>query len=1415
MPRKLISLSVLITFVFSLITPVQKAHAQPLLGLPEPGTMVNLSPAYEPVLIKGVTVHKDNPFLFDFIVGVGQDHMAGEALKKEGEKLAKYFLASLAIPDKDVWVNLSPYEKDRTVPETLSQTEMGRDLLAQDYMLKQITASLIYPEKELGKTFWDRVYAKAQQMYGPAAANTVPVNTFNKVWIMADKASVFERNQTAFVVDSHLKVMLEEDYLALTRHSTGTSPVILTLSAAKGKDLNKNDKAHSIASQIVRDIILPELEKEVNTGKNFANLRQIYNSIILASWYKNNLKQAILNQIYTDKAKVKGIGIGVIPAKAGIQSIYERYLQAYKKGVFNYIKEDVNAAQRTANLKKYFSGGITRLAVNPAMASQADFNHAVSDIVGQGLVNARVLTTPAGVNAAMTALQRQRAQLIAEIGDEEIKRRLENILQLVKDAKQDPETFQYEIALTPQLLQVYIAYERGTFYRTRSKFQGFQVNVSQIRGLIDNLTQIIADKNLRENDFPPVTDGRGHTDSAHPILDAHFDGSDSAQIADRAQRAFPEEPRRKSVHPSGTILVSKNPSTGGSLEETHGRIMNKTFFAILRILAPLTEDLDGLNYQEMSDLMKRIKEGVAPSSPNSNEVIEGTDIRWIDAQNGVHRTAPIDQDYLERTSELTGPAAMHPPESYNPAKHGSVQNYVRLMLERNFITINYQLLSKAKTMMFDGEDALGSILTQSLDNMLALTFAFDALDNEKNEFHDLYWQSAEKAFNRMVRDGYLPADFDWRQQLKDIKTKRMFRHRGTHLRAREFRFVDSNGEERGINAALVDLTFYLANIMPILLRQGSTPMLYSPKIPSARIAAVLKRAITMGEDFLGLRRGTIKTTVLIEQATESYQLEGIRAALGENFGGFNTGRWDYIADWLKQTYGILSSIAPNFTQMTMGYGFMNNYEGDVWRAANVPGRIVAREDLIKFVGLSPTDGEVLINDFIKRGYFQDHGVSNDKDQVPLIYVTDKYLVLKEKRDIRTPIQMSRQQKGKIFEALVTHWIGGMEAQIPTVRRDLVYPEFPQGLTDEQVQEIKDIMLKAAATGKIREMSRGAGGFWAAHWAMIEYLNQVVDEFYRRHPSLRGRTNMLGLQKNFNGETMSKIAHNEESDKKLIALSGTLLRTKEEFRMLISVMIYNLNAELTGRAAVASKAADNFFKAHVGWLMDDRATTEGRAKLVREWIHKNAPITDQNGNETGEHFTKEMFLQYAVEEYQKLQNAPGEIVFTESKNLQLPIARYIAEKFVTNDDRYPLPWTVDLVNLALDIQGVQQAQGLIDQYIDVWNSSHGVVRVTENPQFETDQVIPADAAMTVQNEDLSQRLGDGYGGIDLNSAGIKWTVGKDGKGVEMTIDPAMLARFKREGVDSLQLRVLSVTPIMSIWPIIGLQPPKTEDRLAGV
>ena len=197
--------------------------------------LVRLSPAFNPPILKGLKVHPDNPFRFDFILDQGdlyRGHVPREAgyvspqeqLKQESTKLIKYFLASLTIPENDLWVNLSPYEKDHIIPQSFGLTEMGRDLLAEDYMLKQITASLIYPEGETGKKFWKRIYEEAQKKFG---TTNIPVNTFNKVWIVPEKAVVYENAKagTAYIVESKLKVMLEQDYLSLLNHVSlrGTS----------------------------------------------------------------------------------------------------------------------------------------------------------------------------------------------------------------------------------------------------------------------------------------------------------------------------------------------------------------------------------------------------------------------------------------------------------------------------------------------------------------------------------------------------------------------------------------------------------------------------------------------------------------------------------------------------------------------------------------------------------------------------------------------------------------------------------------------------------------------------------------------------------------------------------------------------------------------------------------------------------------------------------------------------------------------------------------------------------------------------------------------------------------------------------------------------------------------------------------
>ena len=141
---------------------------------------------------------------------------------------------------------------------------------------------MIYPEDEIGKKFWKRIYEEAAKKFG---TTNIPVNTFNKVWIVPEKAVVYENAKagTAYVVESKLKSCLNK-IIFIEKHEGDSS-------------LNHKHRIKStnqLGSQIVREIVIPELTKEVNENKNFAQLRQVYNSLILATWYKKKIKDSIL-----------------------------------------------------------------------------------------------------------------------------------------------------------------------------------------------------------------------------------------------------------------------------------------------------------------------------------------------------------------------------------------------------------------------------------------------------------------------------------------------------------------------------------------------------------------------------------------------------------------------------------------------------------------------------------------------------------------------------------------------------------------------------------------------------------------------------------------------------------------------------------------------------------------------------------------------------------------------------------------------------------------------------------------------------------------------------------------------------------------------------------------------------------------
>ncbi|MEW5895947.1 MAG: hypothetical protein AB1650_09385 [Candidatus Omnitrophota bacterium] len=336
---------------------------------------------FVPVMIKGIKLFPDDPLRVDFFIDTGTSKLPDVVLEKEFSRLISYFLAALTVPDDDLWVNLSPYEEDRVIPEEFSRTGMGADLLAQDYLLKQVTSAFLSPEGESGKKFWDRIREKTAELYGE---KDIPVEVFNKVWIVPEKAVVHESADGAFVTESTLQVMLEEDYLSTTEPGNPSTPK-KSLAGDQG-----SRGTGALTKEIMRAIIIPEIEKEVNEGEIFAPLRQVYNAVILAAWFKRNFKETFLGKAYIDQNKVGGIDTADALIK---DKIYQQYVDAFKAGAYDFIKEDYDPVSNEIIPRQYFSGGL-KLDPDGAYTEEPSANEPVKVTVDGAMLSASVKLSP-------------------------------------------------------------------------------------------------------------------------------------------------------------------------------------------------------------------------------------------------------------------------------------------------------------------------------------------------------------------------------------------------------------------------------------------------------------------------------------------------------------------------------------------------------------------------------------------------------------------------------------------------------------------------------------------------------------------------------------------------------------------------------------------------------------------------------------------------------------------------------------------------------------------------------------------------------------------------------------------------------------------------------------------------------------
>jgi malate synthase len=230
---------------------------------------------------------------------------------------------------------------------------------------------------------------------------------------------------------------------------------------------------------------------------------------------------------------------------------------------------------------------------------------------------------------------------------------------------------------------------------------------------------------------------------------------------------------------------------------------------------------------------------------------------------------PIPQDLKDRRVEITGPT------------------------DRKMI-IN-ALNSGAKVFMADCEDSLSPTWENVVGGQLNLRDA-------------------------VRREIELVADTGKVYRLNSQTAVLLVRPRGWHLYEKH---ITQAGQP--IPGAFVDFGLYLFHNAKELLSRGTGPYFYLPKLESHLEARLWAEVFAFSEERLGLARGTIKVTVLIETILAAFEMDEILYELKDNIVGLNCGRWDYIFSFIKKFAKRPDFLLPDRQAVTMTTHFLRSY----------------------------------------------------------------------------------------------------------------------------------------------------------------------------------------------------------------------------------------------------------------------------------------------------------------------------------------------------------------------------------------------------------------------------------------------------------------------------------------------------------
>ena len=304
---------------------------------------------YTPPTLKSLIVHPDSTDnYFDFVLDTREEEVEdAQELEPLAKELIDYFFLGITLPSDDLWVNLNSVQESEVTSPRLALTDIGKVLLEADLTLKRDCSRFNDPRTKTGKQYWDNL----QRRLNEEGLNTTQLPIGNRFWIIPEEAIVEEDrdNHTVTIVSSKLKVCLEQEYLKLNPHNhklTASTP-----------QTPQELLTQQICDYTMKESILPHIQERVNHAQEYAKLRQVYNSLILAEYYKQRYHNGIgLYPTLINQAHIQGLESSL---PWNTQDFYQAYVKSAQEGEYRFSSQEYDPYLASMVKKYYFYGGIT------------------------------------------------------------------------------------------------------------------------------------------------------------------------------------------------------------------------------------------------------------------------------------------------------------------------------------------------------------------------------------------------------------------------------------------------------------------------------------------------------------------------------------------------------------------------------------------------------------------------------------------------------------------------------------------------------------------------------------------------------------------------------------------------------------------------------------------------------------------------------------------------------------------------------------------------------------------------------------------------------------------------------------------------------------------------------------------------